>query len=318
LVERKWIDRVDIVTVCYAPELHMLKLQARSIGRHLDAGSVGRVWVILNDDDVSGSRRYFEREIAAEYGPHAAKIVLAAREDITPVKLEGRGWRIQQVLKLCVANRVASECYLMLDAKNHFIRPVSKASYFDTRTRFRTSRSALRRGPLAVNFRASYKYFGIDPEPHIDRAPPGITPFGVRSGRVREMLEHISSREGEPFESFFMKKDTHVVEIFLCQAFALATLNSLTSDFRFEKKRTNVTMWYRNVANKLNAKVDATEKSDTLTFAVHRKTFAALSDAQRKQVASVWRRANLIEKESDVELFCSPFGAAAHDAAALG
>jgi hypothetical protein len=41
-----------------------------------------------------------------------------------------RAWRAQQVLKLEVARRVATEQYLLLDAKNHFVRPTTSADFW--------------------------------------------------------------------------------------------------------------------------------------------------------------------------------------------
>jgi hypothetical protein len=40
--------RFDFVTVGFGPDLALLRLQARSMGRFLDAGAVGQVLVVEN------------------------------------------------------------------------------------------------------------------------------------------------------------------------------------------------------------------------------------------------------------------------------
>jgi hypothetical protein len=132
---------MDVVTVCHTPELHLLKLQARSIAQHLQPDDVGRLWVVLNEPVPGQARDYFDRHIAHEYGQFIDHVVVVERDELlrrVPVHRSRWGWRMQQVLKLRVACRIGSACYLILDAKNHFIRRVSVNSFFDGSTCFRS------------------------------------------------------------------------------------------------------------------------------------------------------------------------------------
>ena len=181
---------MDIATVCYTPELHLLKLQARSMSRHLESSGVGKIWIILNEPDPRRAARYFDRHIAPEYGSHLAKVELLVRDDVAQGLPEDNGSRTQQVLKLRIADRILENNYLVLDAKNHFVRKVSAASFFNEASCYLGWRTNHRRGGRHERlFRTAYAYFGLDPEPFINSSPATVTPFGIRTSRAMSLVD---------------------------------------------------------------------------------------------------------------------------------
>ena len=292
--------------MCYAPELHFLKLQARSIARHLDNGDINRIRVVLNDDDCRPAARYFERNISGEYGALRSKVVLTTRGDVCPSLPPGSGWRTQQVLKYRVAQRVEADACLILDAKNHFIRCVSQNSFFDDHVRFRSCLSTPRGGALERNFRASFAYFGLDPEKYLDRSPPAVTPFGVRTSRIIELLQMVEKRERDTFENFFMRRGNRIAEIFLMHAMILANAGTLESDFALGR-RIHATMWPNRPDSGLAHVARTLVSGDIVSFAIHRRVLGRLRESQIRQLESIWRHAGLITDEADLAFFSRPF-----------
>lgn len=281
----------SIVVVCHLRDLGMLRLQARSLARYMPAAIVGRILVIENDSDSDQFAAAFVETIMPEYGALQTRVRLVRREFLAPGIGFSHGWRSQQVLKMLAARLVTEDRILILDAKNHFTRPVDADSYQapDGRLRFF---EVSQRGHLAHMFHNSFAAFGLDPEQFIDHALPNITPFPARSASMIGMVEAIERSHGMSFAEFFLKND--VAEFYLLSAFITRRDGGLAQEYAFGEM--NVVTVFPDKADIGTFQwVDYQMRQETtLCFGVHWAALALLSPEVKQRIAAFWLERGLV------------------------
>ncbi len=247
---------ISWVTVVYRAELGLLQLQARSMAKFLPADAALEIIVILNDPNPKRLATEVLK-IAQDFGPHQPKLRLVdpteiflgpqglrdaknailalARRVLRPVRI-GRGsswrgyagWHIQQAMKLAVSRNVKGDAIVFLDAKNHFIAPVSLNDFV---TRTGQPRARLER--VQDNYfdwhRTARAYLGLDQVERDHPLPPSITPFVSKTETVRDTLAWIEKEDG-PMEYFFGNGTPRGTEFTLIAAMTEKRDETLTSD----------------------------------------------------------------------------------------
>ena len=244
---------LDLVTVAYARELPSLALQARSLARFLDPAGIGRVFVVVNDVDEAAVAARAEA-LRPAYGPFADRLEVVTAEDLFarrpagagprglrglraraallttrhrrlyPLGTKGgwrgnRGWSVQQALKLAAARLGDGAFVLILDAKNHLVRPASRADFVSPDGRPRTFLAG--QNPRFFAWAANaFALLGAPPPPPGTPTPPSITPVVLRRDLLLGTLEAVESRVG-PVEAFFARaRSSNTSEFMLMHAFA--------------------------------------------------------------------------------------------------
>jgi len=107
---------INLVTITYNLEQHLLRLQAESLQNYCKPC---RHWVIVNEEDVDvhGWYDYIKRY----YEHHELYIIPRRYLSNDPLIRTTRGWATQQVLKL-LASKIIQDDYILLDAKNFLIQ----------------------------------------------------------------------------------------------------------------------------------------------------------------------------------------------------
>ena len=107
---------MELVTVVYSEEKELIELQAYTINRFISEPCIH--WVIIEDQNKS--KQYWHNLLDPYYTKHELRLVT----DTSDINLwiPKKGWIRQQFLKLVVATKIKSEYYLILDAKNFFIK----------------------------------------------------------------------------------------------------------------------------------------------------------------------------------------------------
>ncbi len=186
--------RFDLVTVGFAGDLPLLRLQARSISRHLDPLSVGTIIVVDNDGRPAHFADPFARDVLPEYGALRDRVRLVPGPEIialTDPALKSRGWRRQQALKLDAHRLVTTPAYVTLDCKNHFVRPSGAETFLDPSNRLRVAPRGY--NPEQV---APFARLGVPP----DSIPGTIfnitTPFPLWTKEVAALDERVRGLTG--------------------------------------------------------------------------------------------------------------------------
>ena len=198
------------VSVVFESEAPLLILQARSMASFLPSTLVNEIVVI--DNSVRGLPADVRRDLLRSYGHHSRLVRIVRPTDIRSLP-RTTGWRNQQILKLCIAEQLCSERYVVLDAKNHFVRRIQPDFLQACDGRPKVMVHSYESHPLRGELERVLNYLGLDPTEHINRFTATITPFVLNTSLVREMIADIENRTGNRFEEEFVSND--LTEFFL-------------------------------------------------------------------------------------------------------
>ena len=294
---------IDIVTVSFRDELHLLKLQARSFRVNLNPDDVGDILVIINDNDVDGFVEHFKREVAPEYGVHFINhLKLIPHSEIMDAALETPGWRTQQTLKLLAARNVRSSYYLILDTKNHFVKKTRLADFFSTTGLPLTYESPIG-GTLEKYFRPSMEYFDVEADAHLAAAMPAVTPYVIETSLALELLKAVEMKSGVDFATFFHRKNRLVTEFFLYYAFLAAVPERRARYQSAEPHAVTLFGIWPETEEKFRWAMSQIVRPSIRMFGLHRNRWDKLTESQRGQIASLWAGASLFDDVVGAEAF---------------
>ncbi len=189
---------IDYVVVSFLGDLPLLRLQARSFALYHQAGDIGRIIVVNNDNDSTAFDQRFEAEIRPLYGDLAARVDVVRADDLLPgISKSRRGWRRQQALKLAACRLVQSPLSISIDSKNHLIRPTGKAAYRTPEGRLIVP--ARRRWSVPE---ACLRYFGVAEDAWPADVANVTTPYPLVTAQVLSLLEELD-RRGENLATLF-------------------------------------------------------------------------------------------------------------------
>src|SRR5215813_7779226 len=114
-------DKFTFVTVVFEAEYDLLSLQARSMRLYCPLEIVQDILVIDNSRTPISLNR--QDRIRREYGHLSHFVQFVRYEQLAKMPC---GWWTQQVAKLLVSRIVQSKKYVVLDAKFHLIRELSR------------------------------------------------------------------------------------------------------------------------------------------------------------------------------------------------
>ena len=312
---------LDLVTVVYGGEVAQLRLQARSIARFLDPEGIGRILILLNDRDAVGLRRRLEA-LRASYGPFASRVelidagtvfarrppgftprglrdrlehALTHHRQMLPVGLKSgwrgnRGWSVQQALKLAVARVASGTHLLLLDAKNHFIRPVSRASFVAPDGRAKTYLTR----PSDKHFLwidGAFRLMGLSVPDREAPAPPTVTPFVIARGTLLACLTAIEARLG-PVETFFARRHVEKSEFTLIHAAVIAATGRWETAFA-PGLLPAATLHRNDDAARIGQTLTRAEAGTADILSVHTSRLGRLSAEEVGRLTAIWAAAGL-------------------------
>ena len=207
---------MDFVTIVFNNEIeiNLLKLQAMSI-KYVDENLINNLYIIYNDIGV------FDIDDVVKYYPENIRkrvIVLYNIEVHDYFKNKKSSWHNQQLLKLLITNKVKSNYYLVLDAKNHFIRNVNYNDYFDAENKPRLFTH--HPGSMIEYYYRCLQYYKVE-DPYDFKNTHKLnkllttTPFLMCKSDVLEMICYIEDTEKEEFCLFFSKNTCNFTEFYL-------------------------------------------------------------------------------------------------------
>lgn len=264
------------VTVVYQPELALLKLQAQSIATFCAETAVECVIVVANDIDTNYSTNYITEHILSEYGKFANRVRVLRRADFT--SSTSLGWWIQQLLKLAIAREVQSNTYLVLDAKNHFIRPVDERVLFSDSGKLKSFR-VIGHGNLDRYLINAMHYFRVN-KTESETVMPTTTPYLLSTDVVVNMMREVERREGTRFDSAFLSWKQPMTEFSMYYAFLRSKLDLQDNIYCFGQPHAVATSgnWpstYQDLAV-LKRRVQA---QSVYAFGLHRYTVEKMATA---------------------------------------
>ena len=293
----------DIVTVGFSADLALLRLQARSLRLFFDARAIGNIFVLENDPEPAAFAARFESEVLPEYGDLAARVRLVSRAALVPDTFNSTGWRAQQALKLLIVSCITADAYIVLDAKNHFLRPVSYRTFVDSEGRFSSTRYVIN-GNMREYFDHSLRYFGLDPQEFARAAMPATTPYILYAPLVRHLITYIEARESITFSRFFLKRTRYVTEFFMYFGFMLRFGIDPRSLYYFGSSRT-VTLFTRapERATDVTRLLRSLYQDWVIAFGLHRNRINHLTETDCALIFEIWKTCGLVLRSEEASAF---------------
>lgn len=190
---------LTFVTVTFAAEMPLLRLQLESMQRFLRADQVAEI-IIINNERRRISRRS-ERSLRHAAGGLSTKLRLIERHSVAALPRTS-GWRSQQILKLEIARQVTTPTYVLLDAKNHLIRRMILEDLVAPDGRARGASHSYQGHPLKSYLTKALEKFEL-PLALLDDFPATATPFVMHTAVVRDLLTSFSSPGPDDFGTAF-------------------------------------------------------------------------------------------------------------------
>ncbi|CAM3940493.1 hypothetical protein E4A47_05800 [Micrococcus flavus] len=205
-------SRTTVASITFEGDHRLTALQALSVDRLFELDELEEYLIVLNGRDNSDLRVTLAGLL---YGAVSAelwdRIRFLVPADV-PRGGDGQGWHGQQALKLGLADLVRTDTYLMLDGKNHFVRPAGVADFYET-GRPKTVWSDT--SPYWDKYvRASLDAFDVLTDENARRMMPTTTPYLFISEEVRRTIDGLESKYGIPLKSA-MGKTKWGTEFFL-------------------------------------------------------------------------------------------------------
>ena len=311
---------ISWVTVVYRAELGLLQLQARSMAKYLPVDAAQEVVVILNGPNPRKLASQV-KEISQDFGPHLPMVrfidpseiflgpqsirdakhamLAVARRVLRPLRI-GRGsswrgyagWHIQQAMKLAVARTVTNDAIVFLDAKNHFIAPVSSEDFVTAEGRPRARLERVQDNYFDWH-QSARAYLGQDSVGRDQLLPPSITPFVSKTATVRATLDRIEKADG-PMEYFFGNGTPRGTEF---------TLISAMAEIRDERPTTGLARsqsFFRDAHDdEIEELINNARSGSLQLLGTHSGRLAKMTPEQRGLVADLWISSGLVYDRED-------------------
>lgn len=181
-----------VVIPFYSRDLCKMKMTAASISKHDPHGYLGDVVLIWLDPKTPGA---YQHDVDAIIGAIQSTHGVTFHDFSWTFKGGMKGWGIQQVMKLKAALLVHADFYVVLDAKNTFIRDVEHDTFITSCNTgvIYAEYTVEEQGEKKGWFEQSAKALGV-PVPS-GKVGGSITPVVMHTQTVKDMLRHLSEEE---------------------------------------------------------------------------------------------------------------------------
>jgi hypothetical protein len=285
-----------LVTVVHDRDYPLLRLQARSLARYLAPDFASQIYVIANQGLIGENE--WRIPLLHDYGYLGDRVRLVDAPDVSAIPSSIIGWKSQQILKLMVAKIVTSDRYMVLDAKNHLIFPLSN-DFCENGDRIQLSSRNYESSPMRHYLDSSLQYFDVDKDGIQTTFLPTTTPFIFPTHLVRALIDNIDQREQTPFPLVFDRLGA--TEFLLFGAF-LCSLPGGIGKFYDLSGQICPMITTRSKGfgpDEIQEVVARVEGAQIPFFTIHREAFCALDERSKQAVAALWVRRCLFESVSD-------------------
>lgn len=291
---------VTFITVVFELEVPLLRLQAMSFERFVPADAVAEIVVV--DNTRRGLSVRERQDLEAAYGRHRARVVTQSAIGSVP---GAPGWERQQVLKLLVSELVATDRYIALDAKNHFVRRFDDAYFRAPDGRARIGVHGYETHPLRESLLRTVRYLGADEQEALAQFPATVTPFVLLTAESRALVEEVQRRSGRPFAAEFLAHG--LTEFFLYSAWMQQLPGGRSARYADGQPGCPVVWPGDRSARAVRAAVDESDATGTPMFSVHRTALARMDDEASDVLVRFWCRIGLLRDPAEALAFVESF-----------
>lgn len=291
-------EPTTLATVTFEGDLRLTVLQALSIDRLFDLAGLARYVVVLNGQDNDALRAELLRHLEGRVSDRFISLL----DIITPADMprggDGSGWYGQQVIKLALAEIIDAGSYLMLDGKNHFIRPATIGDFYHDGL---PATVVTPTSPTWEKYvRASLEAMDAFSEERLARMMPTTTPYLMHTKDVLRTVERLEAKYSAPLAGA-IRQTGGATEFFLYYAHLVSTYAEIPYVNRPSLTRTLFNDWPQDPNKVLEIIADAAAK-DVPMFGLHRRRLPQLSADQKAAIKELWGR-HLLKDWEDADWF---------------
>lgn len=295
------MEKIDLAVVFYEKEIDILTLLVKSIELHCESSLIDKIYFINNAVNPSQCREAFEKTVLPLFESFKKEICLVDAVSLGINHKDGADPYIaQQALKLSVATLTDKAHYLILDAKNHFIRKLRREDLFNESGK-PISHLQIHGGYLKTCLKESCSYFDVDVD--LDKAVlPTVTPYLMVTPLVKDLLQEVEKREGKGVYGLISENDK-ITEFLLYFAY-VSYRGGIKRFYSLEAKpyATLFTRWPESEAD-IKRVLESTKRDNVWMFSVHSKRFSQLKVNEIDFIASLWVERGLFESEDGAKIF---------------
>ena len=291
-------QRFSIATVFFDAELELMKLQARSLARHLDTADLADIYVIFNSARSlrSGNRA----ALLMNYGPLASRVQFLNRRAIGRIPLTS-GWKSQQLLKLLLAEKVSTPHYVVLDAKTHLISRLDRSFLATNDGRATVNVYSYGGHPLEGALRHVTGVLKAPLNTELDPFPATVPPITLCTDIVRDLLAWSTPKGVNTFAKFFLRND--LTEFFYYFAWLKGAAGGLEA-FYYPHQRFCPALWGHTTTKEAVAKALSLAVDRSLPFlSTHRRSLAKVDSPAQELLSAFWVERALFDTQADAYRF---------------
>lgn len=285
---------MDFVTIVFNNkiELELLKLQAISF-KFVELSCIGNIYIFYNDDNNTKSvldniKSFYPIDIQSN-----VKIIYRDSN----YNNEDSNWTNQQIFKLLMSKFVESDYYIVLDAKNHFIRKIEISDFVINN---KPNMYLDNPGGMITYYHNCLKYFNIncpfnykyhDKE---KKQPIGCnillstTPFIFIKIEVLNLIEYIENKEKCSFEYFFNINKKKYCEFYLYSTY-LIYKNNINKHNLVNSSSVTIFGNPDKPWNDINKKKKVITNSNCKVFGLHRKAVMRMNNEYKHNLIEIYK-----------------------------
>ena len=291
--------KYTIVTVVFFFEYDMLLLQARSLHLYASPDLIEKIIVIDNSERRLSPA--FQARLRDAYGQFSSRLEIIRARDIARIP-RFDGWRTQQILKLMVSRRIPGDRYIVLDAKNHLIFPLTRDAIEAEDGRPKTHLQSYTDNPLRPHLERSLRYFGLDASSYVPSFTSSVTPFVLYTDIVRRLITDVSGREKLPFERAFLQR--RLTEFFLYASYiAKEEGPGLAALYDFNQASCPCIWQHMASHSESQRAILQAQQCQSPFFALHRLAAPKFDSVTRRMLAEFWVGKLLFRDSAEAESF---------------
>jgi hypothetical protein len=283
------------VTVVFGGDVELMSLQARSMDLYCPEWLTREI--ILIDNFTTEKPKGWLDRLKADYGKLWSKVRIIPAKDITPI--EGvYGWWSQQALKLAVAKHVTTDRYVILDAKNHLVRPLVRDFLETPEGKTRINGRPYTGHPLHPHLMSCCKYVGIDAAQAEKNFVRTTTPFTMVTHEVRSL---VSSLEGKEKTNLATAMTKHNLTEFFVYAATLQKAGKFGQYYDWSQAMI-ADLWPEQGSNDWCVKgvvKNAQDNPSAPFMSIHRRALEVMTPVGRKALVEFWVSKGLFQRAED-------------------
>jgi hypothetical protein len=283
------VRKYTFVTVAFEADAGLMGLQARSIGLYADPSLVEEIIVIEN---YSGPKPDGWRELLLRhYGPLGPKVRFLDKDEVAPMR-SLRGWMSQQVLKLAVSHLVQSDRYVVLDAKTHLFKALTRGFLECPSGRALINGYSYASHPLRPYLERACGFWGVEPAGAIEKFARTSTPFTMLTEPARALVRRLEHEGGV---GVVMARED-MTEFFAYSAM-LASVGTLHELYEWTQPFSpDLWNWGAPDPDIVAAVLDRARKDEAAPFiSIHRGALPRLTPEGRAMISDFWEERGLFE-----------------------